>query len=91
MEEVEVEWYGSYNIDSVLEQFNEYEDFGLYMITRKWGEYPEKIQVAVNNSGSLSQSIRTGNIEKSHAPKKGSYQKGKAKVEIQVYERSFNP
>ena len=43
MEEVEVEWYGPYKIDTVIEEFHEYEDFGLYMITRKWGEYPEKI------------------------------------------------
>ena len=43
MEEVEVEWYGPYKIDTVVEEFHEYEDFGLYMITRRWGEYPEKI------------------------------------------------
>ena len=43
LEEVEVEWHGPYNIDTALEYFQEYEDYGLYMITRKWGEYPEKI------------------------------------------------
>ena len=43
MEEIEVEWYGPYKIDTVVEGFNEYEDFGVYMITRKWGDYPEKI------------------------------------------------
>ena len=43
MEEIEVEWYGPYKIDTVVKEFHEYEDFGLYMITRKWGEYPEKI------------------------------------------------
>ena len=43
MEEVEVEWHGPYNIETVLEYFDEYEDYGLYMVTRKWGEYSEKI------------------------------------------------
>jgi hypothetical protein len=43
MEEVRIEWYGPYKIDSVQERFHEYEDFGVYMITRKWGEGPEKI------------------------------------------------
>lgn len=43
MEEVDVEWYGPYKIDTVVEEFSEYEDFGLYMITRKWGDFPDKI------------------------------------------------
>jgi hypothetical protein len=43
MEIIEVEWYGPYKIDTVVEEFFEDEDFGLYMITRKWGDYPEKI------------------------------------------------
>lgn len=43
MEEVEIEWYGPYKIDTVVEEFHEYEDFGVYMITRKWGKYAEKI------------------------------------------------
>ena len=43
LEEVEVEWNGPYKIDSVLKYFNEYEDFGIYMMTRKWGKFREKI------------------------------------------------
>ena len=43
MEEVGIEWYGPYKIDTVVEEFHEYEDFGVYMITRRWGEYSEKI------------------------------------------------
>jgi len=39
----EVEWHGPYNIDTVLGYFHEYEDYGVYMITRKWGKHAEKI------------------------------------------------
>jgi hypothetical protein len=43
LEEVEVEWHGPYSVDTALKYFHEYEDYGLYMITRKWGKYPEKV------------------------------------------------
>ncbi|MFQ6076008.1 MAG: hypothetical protein ACE5Z5_07730 [Candidatus Bathyarchaeia archaeon] len=43
MEEVEIEWYGPYKVDTVVEEFYEYEDYWVYMITRRWGKYPEKI------------------------------------------------
>lgn len=33
MEEVGIEWYGPYQTDTVVEEFHEYEDFGVYMIT----------------------------------------------------------
>lgn len=43
LEEIEVEWYGPYKISTVVDEFHEYEDFGVYMVTRKWGEQSDKI------------------------------------------------
>lgn len=43
MEKVKIKWYGPFRVDSVVEQFNDYKDFGVYMITRDWGGYSEKI------------------------------------------------
>lgn len=44
LEEVEVEWYGPYKIDTALNYFHEDENYGLYMITRRWGKkFREKI------------------------------------------------
>lgn len=58
MEEVEIEWYGPYKVDTVAKEFFEDEDFGLYMITRKWGKYPEKIlYIGMTYKGDFSQRL----------------------------------
>jgi hypothetical protein len=36
MERVRIFWSGPYSIDSAIENFQGYEDFGIYMITRVW-------------------------------------------------------
>lgn len=36
MERVRIFWSGPYTIDSVIENFQDYEDYGIYMITRLW-------------------------------------------------------
>jgi len=38
LERVKIEWWGPYNLDSILQEYEwGQEDFGIYMITRKWG------------------------------------------------------
>lgn len=37
METVKIIWGGPYNVDSVIKKLRGKRDFGIYMITRKWG------------------------------------------------------
>ena len=43
MEKVKIAWTGPYSIKSAIEKFNNYEDFGIYMITRLWGGETETL------------------------------------------------
>ena len=43
MERVNIMWNGPYSIDSATARFKSYEDFGVYMITRLWGENSETL------------------------------------------------
>jgi hypothetical protein len=43
MERVTIMWKGPYSIDSATAKFKSYKDFGVYMITRLWGESSETL------------------------------------------------
>lgn len=43
MEIVKIFWSGPYSIDSAIAKFKNYDDYGVYMITRLWGEDSETI------------------------------------------------
>jgi hypothetical protein len=43
MEIVRIFWSGPYSVNSAIEKFGNYDDYGVYMITRLWGEESENI------------------------------------------------
>lgn len=43
MEIVKIFWSGPYSIDSAIGKFTNYDDYGVYMITRLWGKDSETI------------------------------------------------
>jgi len=45
MERVKIVWSGPYSVDSAVEKFRNYDDFGIYMITRKWGEIEKLLYI----------------------------------------------
>ena len=47
MEKVTIVWSGPYSIDSARNRFRGWEDFGIYMITRKWGEKERIIYIGL--------------------------------------------
>lgn len=44
LERVKIEWWGPYNVDSLLQEYDwGSHDFGIYVITRKWGRGSKSI------------------------------------------------
>jgi len=58
MEKVTILWSGPYSIDSAIERLRAYEDFGIYMVTRKWGQSETLVYIGLSYWSDFAERIQ---------------------------------